>query len=520
MKFSLTRRALHITALIACTTAPSSLRPAGALDSLGDINRTGYIPYGIAFTPNGNAIAEIALNTATAFPGFQTYQFNNGNLSGTPFGGFATANNTTLSSALGAPCPNGVRWLPNTSMAAALFMLNSTTANSGSLNLNTFNCPTIANGSNATSAPILGNVNASFLNGNLSANCCMDVSADGQYMAITDTVYDGNALSSTLYVLSQEGAILALAALGNTLPGSISISPVSSAGTYYITVGGLDSTLRAFSFTANTVGALVSLGTVTTVSAPNCLAWSPNGLYLAVGTNTPSIKVYTFNGISAPVIQSTFTAGTPALSTGVYTLAWAPNGTYLTAIDGTGSNIFRVLSFTGSAPALTQIGSAVTLPTNLGSNSIAWSPNSGFIAVTTTGPSLQVYSFNGTSTPFRISGTLITGLNLPESVSWSPNGAYLAVGNSGNNSIQLFTFSTTSTPTIAASGSPVFTNMSYLYAVAWSPNGNYLAAIDRNNNILQVYAFSGGIFTQVGSNASTGPTALAVSCTPVVIIFR
>jgi len=517
MKFSLTRHALHITALIACATAPGRLQPAGALDSLGDINRTGYIPYGIAFTPNGNAIAEIALNTATTFPGFQTYQFNNGNLSGTPFGGFATANNTTLSSAPGAPCPNGVRWLPGTSMAAALFMLNSTVANSSTLTLNTFNCPTIANGANATSAPILGNVNASFLNGNLSANCCMDVSADGQYMAITDTVYDGNALSSTLYVLSQEGAVLALAALGNTLPGSISISPVASAGTYYITVGGLDSTLRAFSFTANTVGVLTSLGTVTTGGASTCMAWHQSGLYLAVGTQTPNIKIYSFGGTSAPVQQITFAGGSPALSTSVTSLAWAPNGTYLALIDGASDNLLRVVSFTGITQTLTQIGSTVTLAAATpatGANCLTWSPNSSFIAFVSNAPALQVFSFNGSSTPVKVGTNLTTGLNAPWSVSWSPNGSYLAVGNNGNDSLQLFTFSTTSTPTIAASGSPVFTNMANLFSAVWSPNGNYLAVIDETNNILQVYAFSGGTFTQVGGNAATGSLSKAVSWHP------
>ncbi len=498
----------------------SPLQPV-ALDSLGDINRTGYVPLGIVFTPNGNALGEIAINTATALPGFLTYQFSNSIMTGAPLGGFANANNTSLVSAAGAPCANGLRWLPNTTMAAVLFMLNSSTANSGSLNLNTFNCPTIANGSNATSAPILGNVNASFLNGNLLANCCMDVSADGQYMAITDTVYDGNALSSTLYVLSQEGAILALAALGNTLPGSISISPVSSAGTYYITVGGLDSTLRAFSFTANTVGALTSLGSaVTTTGVPYCMAWHPSGLYLAVGTSTPSIRIYTFSGTSQPtLLGSAFTDGSPVLSTTVAMLAWAPNGTYLASVDGVSNNLLRVFSFTGSTPALAQVGSTVTLAFGqsvFGTNSMTWSPNSGFIAVVSNAPALQIFSFNGTSTPVKVGLNLTSGLSGPSSVSWSPNGGYLAVCNNGNSSLQLFTFSTTSTPTIAALGSPLFTNTSAagLLEVAWSPNGNYLAAVDNTNSILQVYAFSGSTFTKVGGNASTGSSPDAVSWHP------
>jgi len=502
-----------ITLLLACLTH-TNLQPM-ALDTLGDINTTGYTPYGIVFNPNGNMLAEIAVNTSTNQPGFLTYPFGNGTMTGTPLGGFVTASNTSQVSAVGTPCAKGVRWLPGTSMAAALFMLNSTTANSGSLNLNTFNCPSMANGLNATVAPLLGNVNASFLNGNLSANCCMDVSADGQYMAITDTVYDGNALSSTLYVLSQEGAVLALAALGGTLPGSISISPVSSAGTYYITVGGLDSTLRAFSFTANPISALTSLGTITTTGAPEYMAWHPSGLYLAVGTNTPSIKIYTFNGINAPVLQSTFTGGAPALATAVSALAWSSNGTYLAAVDGASGTLLRVLSFTGSTPALAQVGSDITLAGTPQPfyNSITWSPSSGFIAVVSASTStLQVFSFNGTSTPVKVGPNLTTGLSTPYSVSWSSNGGYLAVGNYGNSSIQLFNFSATSTPTIA-SGSLEFTNTSTsgVGSVAWSPNGNYLAAVDRNSAALQVYSFSGGGLTQVGGNVTTGSAPKAVS---------
>jgi len=472
------------------------------------------VPLGIVFTPNGNALGETAINTTTGLPGFLTYQFNNGSMTGAPLGGFATANNTSLVSAAGAPCANGLRWLPNTTMAAALFMLNSSSPSSGTLNLNTFNCPSIANGSNATSAPILGNVNASFLNGNLSANCCMDVSADGQYMAITDTIYDGNALSSTLYVLSQEGAVLALAALGNTLPGSISISPVSSAGTYYITVGGLDSTLRAFSFTANTVGALNSLGAaVTTSNTPKCMAWHPSGLYLAVGTTIPSIRIYTFSGVSAPaLLGSQYTTN---LVSGVVALAWAPNGTYLASIDGSGQNALKFFSFTGSTPALAQLGSSVILAgVAQALNSIAWAPNSGFIAAVSNAPALQVFSFSGTSTHARVGANLTTGLTTPYSVSWSPNGNYIAVGDQGNNSIPLFTFSATSTPTIALSGNPVFTNMASLRSTAWSPNGNYLAVTDSSNNILQVYAFSGGTFTQVGGNVATGSVPVSVAWSP------
>jgi len=510
-------RALAFASCIASSTTVTTLQPTGALDSLGDINQTGYNPYGIVFTPNGNAIAEIAINTTTGLPGFSTYQFSNGNLPGTPFGGFVNANNTTLSSATGAPCPNAVRWLPNTSMAAALFMLNSASPSSGSLNLNTFCCPAIANGSNASSAPFLGSVNAPFLSGDLSANCCMDVSADGQYMAITDTIYDGNALSSTLYVLSQEGAVLALAALGNTLPGSISISPVSSAGTYYITVGGLDSTLRAFSFTANTVGALNSLGTVTTVSSQNCMAWHPSGLYLAVGTQTPSIRIYTFSANSAPALLGS--AYITNLSSSVAALAWAPNGTYLASIDGSSHNVLKFFSFTGSTPALAQLGSSVILAGSgvlISGNFLTWAPNSSFVAAVSSAPALQVFSFNGTSTHAKVGATLTTGLNSPYSVSWSPNGSYLAIGNEGNNSLQLFTFSATSTPTIAASGNPVFTNTGAtgLVGASWSPNGNYLAAIDYTNNILQVYAFSGGAFTQVGGNATTGTNPTTVSWHP------
>ncbi len=510
MKF-LSNRPCIAAVLLLISVSQTSVSPV-ALDSFGDVNRTGYIPQGIVFTPNGNALAEIAIQASTGLPGFSMYQFSNGSLSGTPQGAFVNATNASLSTGAGVPCLNGVRWLPNTSMAAALFMLNSSTPNSGSLNLNTFNCPTIANGSNATSSPILGNVNASFLNGNLSANCCMDVSADGQYMAITDTIYDGNALSSTLYVLSQEGAVLALAALGNTLPGSISISPVSSAGTYYITVGGLDSTLRAFSFTANTVSALTSLGSVGTSGGGNgnSFAWHPSGRYFIVGTNVPNLQVFTFNGISAPVLLGS------ALSTAstANAVAWSPNGTYVAVADG--ANNLKVYSFTGSTPTLAQVGSTVALAGSASgaSNLVTWSPNSNFIAVVTT--ALQVFSFNGTSTPVKIGLNLTTGLSNAISVSWSPNGSYLAVGNNGNNSLQLFTFSTTSTPTIAASGNPLFTNTgaSGLFSVSWSPNGNYLAVVDNTNTLLGVYVFSGGTFTQIGGNVATGTGPNTVSWSP------
>ncbi|MFH1254456.1 MAG: beta-propeller fold lactonase family protein [bacterium] len=85
---------------------------------------------------------------------------------------------------------------------------------------------------------------------------------------------------------------------------------------------------------------------------------------------------------------------------------------------------------------------------------------------------LQVFMFDGSDTPTQI-GSGPTQFK-PQSLSWSPNGKFIAVVNGDSNTLEMFSFDGVQPPSpIGSIGTDI-----YPYSVSWSPDGKFIAVIN------------------------------------------
>ncbi|MCK4500636.1 hypothetical protein KAU11_09060 [Candidatus Babeliales bacterium] len=219
--------------------------------------------------------------------------------------------------------------------------------------------------------------------------------------------------------------------------------------------------------------------------------WSPDGNYLAIGGNLPSvghdeIEIYSFNGSSLSLTYS------QNYGNGVSSVNWSPDGDYL-AVGGesptSGHDEIEIYSFDGSTLSLTY-------SQNYGNfaSSVNWSPDGKYLAVggnsPDSGDEIQIYSFDGSSL------SLIDSQNYGYAVysfDWSPDVNYLAVGgrspNAGHKEIEIYYFD----------GSSLSFTYSQNYgdgvsSVDWSSDGNYLAVGGKepdSGHEIQIYYFNG-----------------------------
>jgi len=289
----------------------------------------------------------------------------------------------------------------------------------------------------------------------------------------------------------------------------------------------------------------------------NFVSWSPDGKYLAIGTaagpgggeadRENELRLYRFDLTPMPTLVSIGYKDQGAAA--VNTVSWSPNGMYLAV--GTSDDAY-VLSDTGIGsqhelqvymfdtrtrlwPDLSGIASK-----DIGScdvNTLSWSPDGAYLAVGTSadphvpgdtgigfGHELQVYQFDATPTPTVIGvtskdmGSTRVSVN---TVAWSPDGIYLAVGTSAEptpgepgvniglgDELQVYRFDTTPTPTLFGIASKDMGSTSTVHAVSWSPDGKYLAVGASSGaspedltgrHELVVYNFDGEVLTGVAS---------------------
>ncbi|MFH1831392.1 MAG: WD40 repeat domain-containing protein, partial [bacterium] len=201
--------------------------------------------------------------------------------------------------------------------------------------------------------------------------------------------------------------------------------------------------------------------------------WHPNGKHLAVAwhNNADNLRVYSFDGSNLTSIV------TKRLGAMCAAVSWSPNGTYLaTGTDGTTN--FAVWTFNGTT--LTSAATPVTITSYL--HSIDWHPSGNYIAVgyyTGSAGRFQVYRFTGSSLTPLGAAIQPTGNSELWVVKWSPDGNFLAVGNrqeSTTKNLEVYNFNpSASTPLTVTAANQKNYGPSYLFSVAWRPDGKYLA---------------------------------------------
>lgn len=235
----------------------------------------------------------------------------------------------------------------------------------------------------------------------------------------------------------------------------------------------------------------------------NDVAWSSNGHYLAAAAGTGgagTITVYEYaNAVFTQIAQIT--------DNNAQAVVWSPDGTYLATGDSSGPTL-NVYLFNGTS---LQLQASLTADGDI--SSVDWSSNGRFIAIGTgTGPQIEVYEFTGSSLVSVATFTPTPSATV-ESVNWSPNGQYLAYGSASATTNQIgVLFFNGATLTLVAEMSHGAT----VQSVNWSPKGQYLAiggAEGTGPFDVRVLNFTGSALTIVAS-FDHGATVHSVNWSP------
>lgn len=244
----------------------------------------------------------------------------------------------------------------------------------------------------------------------------------------------------------------------------------------------------------------------TLAGAPNCVAWSPNGEFLAIGTTaSPYLYLYQKAGSGSLMPLTTVHTINGSLAGPTSALAWSPCGDFLMISGNTTGgmavwnrigNTFTVQSPPASAPVNATGG-------NLGG--AIFSPNSDFVALS--------YAWSITF-PFARSGN-----NL---LLYERNG---------------LTF--TDIGTITGSGVSTINGNNYCGIVRFSPDSYIFGAMDNGNvtatGLLNLWSRADNIFTNLGFSGLTSYAgnitdykfssdgnlfAASLSVSPYILVFQ
>jgi hypothetical protein len=184
--------------------------------------------------------------------------------------------------------------------------------------------------------------------------------------------------------------------------------------------------LSSFTLLAGTPGTAAA-------GASHAVAWSPDGLFLAVGhATTPFVTIYQRTGDT--FAKCTDPASVPAGQ--VNGLSWSPDGLTLTCVHTTSPYISSFYRSSVSSTSFTKISTnPATLPAGTG-NACAYNSSGSKLAVAhDTSPYVTIYSVSGTGNSKTFTkdadpSSLPTGNG--KAVSWTADGNYLAVGHTSS----------------------------------------------------------------------------------------
>ena len=342
-------------------------------------------------------------------------------------------------------------------------------------------------------------------------------SPDAQFIVVAHTSGGSNNLGS-VQILSFSGAgdptstgLYNCSSNTGSNPHSATWFPTGNFIALANSAGGgyLSGSIQVFSFSGSgnptLTGHYNSLGMMG--NAPNSVAWSPDGQFIAVadysgGSNgVGTIQILNFNESGDPTAIGKYDCS-DSTGSNPYSVAWSPDGQFVAVANyyggGNEEGTIQILSFSGSGDP-TAIGK-YDCSDSMGSfpYSVAWSPDGQFVAVTNYYGggneigTIQILSFTGSGDPTAIGKydcSDATGSN-PYSVAWSPDGQFIAVTNNygGSNAvgtIKILSFNGSGDPIAMGKYDCSDSIGSYPHQVAWSPDGQFVAVAN----------YSGGLYS-------------------------
>jgi len=221
------------------------------------------------------------------------------------------------------------------------------------------------------------------------------------------------------------------------------------------------------------------------------IEWSPNGQYVAFGSDSGNLKVLRFDGSSLTEVAS------HAFGSVILGLSWSPNGDFIAA-GGFNSEV-RVLSFDGSSLTLEVTHVHDTLV-----RQVDWSPDGRFIAFggqPSAGGEVRVLRFDAPSTLTEVA-SFEQGNVVTSTVGWHPTGKYLAIGSNpaASEEIKVLEFTGSALIDIGAN----FEHSAINTYVRWSANGQYLAIVSHvfSGAEIVVLNFDGSSLLEVASRGN------------------
>jgi 6-phosphogluconolactonase len=242
---------------------------------------------------------------------------------------------------------------------------------------------------------------------------------------------------------------------------------------------------------------------------------------LGVTAQAQALAIYQINSSTgaitalsgSPLALFTGPAGSPTVATPTALLITPNNSLVYVSLGTLGVQVLSLgtggaLS-TGNSPTILPPLSKSSSPADYG---LASDPNSKFLFVAEFNTGLRVLSIGASGALSEISGSPYTAGTGPTGVVVDPTGSYVYVANKGSNNISAYTLNATSGQLTAISGSPFSSGGLLPIAFAKDNSGKYLAVINSGNNgssgnnDLQLFSYSTttpGALTAV-SNATTG----------------
>jgi WD40 repeat protein len=198
------------------------------------------------------------------------------------------------------------------------------------------------------------------------------------------------------------------------------------------------------------------------------LVWSPDGAYLACGTDNGSIVLW-------DVVSHSIFARSRLHGSEIHALAWSPDSTYLVAgCDDAKMCVLHIANKTNMLqrkpqPVLEQVFTHAGNSLNAVS-AVAWSPD-GKCMIGNIGGKIYATDLSG-----KTSRWLGGSESTVKALAWSPDGKHIVSGHS-NHVVRVWE---------ATTGNIIKTYTGHtdrINAVAWSPDGQYIASGSQDHTV-------------------------------------